>query len=358
MERHTPRQVRLELERRGFPVSHRWLLNGPERGLLPNLIDRGRGRPNGKVYYWADPRIVEQVIVVRQLLRSSYPADQLPLSLWLMEFSCEIEKVREAWSLHLVRSLKREEVKAARVQGKRRSNFLEYDDLASAVSKPLAKVLARHFKIREVPVVDGCADSYGYFSGEKHIVEAEDAQSSIARVGEIIGCYADSASNDVLEFISGTLKSISRRSIRSLAESATSSELLAAREQWIKLGRLLARLFPELQEDFNGLTLLQWLSVAFAPYCLAPFLDAIRRGKKREITVTLERVSEFLDRFEFIGGYKSFLERINSDLDFALSLAALLRDLSILWGIMGFPFAFDVDFSGDAATDLSFFRFT
>lgn len=87
-------QVAAVLGRYGYPVSERRLRDWVRKGLLPPLSQRGRGRGQGKVYYWPQRDIIRQARVIGELLAWRGRADVLPLMLWMLGYCVAVEDAR------------------------------------------------------------------------------------------------------------------------------------------------------------------------------------------------------------------------------------------------------------------------
>lgn len=90
----TQEDVLAELDERGYEISPHRLVDWRQKGLLPPLVKRGRGRGGGWVSGWEDPHIVHQVITVQELLWIRERTAWLYVPLWCMGFAVPLERVQ------------------------------------------------------------------------------------------------------------------------------------------------------------------------------------------------------------------------------------------------------------------------
>lgn len=84
--------------RLGYPISHRKLTDWVQKGLLPPLQQRGRGRGQGKEYFWPDREVVAQAVVVSNYLAWSNRTEDTLLLTWFAGFPVSLDRVRTLWS--------------------------------------------------------------------------------------------------------------------------------------------------------------------------------------------------------------------------------------------------------------------
>ncbi|MGH2559953.1 MAG: hypothetical protein ACRDJH_12875 [Thermomicrobiales bacterium] len=90
----TQAQVIEELERRGYEMTPRRLVDWRQKGLLPPLAKHGRGQGRGWIYGWDDPLVIEQAIAVEELLALRSRTDWLYLPLWCLGFNIPVSQIR------------------------------------------------------------------------------------------------------------------------------------------------------------------------------------------------------------------------------------------------------------------------
>src|SRR5579859_4513791 len=95
--------VVLELERRGYHVTPRRIHDWIGKKLLPKLEHRGRGQGKGWIYYWDDPRVIDQAIAVHHLFEWRRIARDLYLPLFLLGYSVQLDLVHERLKVWLER---------------------------------------------------------------------------------------------------------------------------------------------------------------------------------------------------------------------------------------------------------------
>jgi len=88
----TPAYVARVLCRAQRPVTVRTLLNWADKGLLPRLIDKGKGQGKGKVYFWHEPDIVRRAYTVRELLSWSSRTETTAFMLWLLGYNVDVAR--------------------------------------------------------------------------------------------------------------------------------------------------------------------------------------------------------------------------------------------------------------------------
>lgn len=92
---HTMNTVAAVLSRHyQHTFTKRQLTDWIQKGLLPPLSERGKGRGRGKAYYWPQPDIVRQAATVYELLQWYGRVRALYLPLWLLGYEIPIEPVR------------------------------------------------------------------------------------------------------------------------------------------------------------------------------------------------------------------------------------------------------------------------
>lgn len=101
----TQEAVIAQLAVRGYEATPRRLVDWREKALLPPLVKRGQGQGRGWVYVWEDPRIVEQVIAVQELLWIYERTGWLYVPLWCLGFDVPLERVKS----HLLIKLERKQ---------------------------------------------------------------------------------------------------------------------------------------------------------------------------------------------------------------------------------------------------------
>lgn len=84
--------------RLGYPLSARKLTDWVQKGLLPPLQQRGRGRGLGKEYFWPDREVVAQAVVVSSYLAWTNRTDDTLLLTWFAGFPVSLDRVRPLWS--------------------------------------------------------------------------------------------------------------------------------------------------------------------------------------------------------------------------------------------------------------------
>src|SRR6185503_9878061 len=84
-----------EFRRRRIPMSKRVLTDWRQRGYLPPLESRGRGRGEGRRYYWNNPAVIGQALAVDEILNAGFRRDDIKLVLWLTGHQIPTESIRK-----------------------------------------------------------------------------------------------------------------------------------------------------------------------------------------------------------------------------------------------------------------------
>jgi len=94
----TPSQLVDEMNRRGYDVSERRLRDWRDKGLLPALTTREKGRGLGRQFCWEDREILNRAITVYELLakRERFPNAHY-LELWFTGYAADYDVVRKTW---------------------------------------------------------------------------------------------------------------------------------------------------------------------------------------------------------------------------------------------------------------------
>lgn len=93
----TPQRLVILLKRLGYPMTDRGLTDWRQKGLLPALVSRGRGKGRGKAYGWPEVRVVRQAITVWELLAASNRSEIALLFGWFCGGDMDITRVRALW---------------------------------------------------------------------------------------------------------------------------------------------------------------------------------------------------------------------------------------------------------------------
>lgn len=79
---------------RQISMSKRVLTDWRQRGYLPPLISTGRGRGEGRNYYWEDASVIKRALLVDEILDAGFRRDGVKLVLWLSGYEVPITTVR------------------------------------------------------------------------------------------------------------------------------------------------------------------------------------------------------------------------------------------------------------------------
>ncbi|MFB5191764.1 hypothetical protein [Alicyclobacillus fastidiosus] len=89
-------------ERLGYPSSkrklERRLTDWCQKGLLPQLLQKGKGRAAGPLFYWDYPYIVSQFLAAVELMSWHRRSKFVLLMLWLNGFRIDVSNVRDTWT--------------------------------------------------------------------------------------------------------------------------------------------------------------------------------------------------------------------------------------------------------------------
>ena len=95
------RQLVLALAKTGRTVPLGRLTAWRKDGLLPPLASTGLGAGAGRAYYWREPDILAQAVIVHDALARHGRADRVTIALWLRGFTVPLPKFKRAWLSHL-----------------------------------------------------------------------------------------------------------------------------------------------------------------------------------------------------------------------------------------------------------------
>ncbi|MDQ3692166.1 MAG: hypothetical protein M3464_00865 [Chloroflexota bacterium] len=91
---YSPETLISEMEKLGYLVTKRRLLDWVQKGLLPHPRARGRGRGRGKVYEWTAPDVLHRAVDVYDLLAWHRRTSDLFLPLWVLGYEVPLTEVR------------------------------------------------------------------------------------------------------------------------------------------------------------------------------------------------------------------------------------------------------------------------
>jgi hypothetical protein len=131
----TPKQVINELAKTGRQMTERKLTDWRARELLPGLIEQGKGRRKGKVYFWTQPDILDRVAFVAD--HKGWDTSRVILVLWCCGFEVPHKTLKEAWleEIEKVTRLMTKQDMNAEWRLKAQDYF---DDLEDAFHRPAA----------------------------------------------------------------------------------------------------------------------------------------------------------------------------------------------------------------------------
>jgi hypothetical protein len=334
----TPECLVSELEDRGYPCSKRQILDWISKGLLPELSERGKGQGLGKTYFWNNSTVIEQAVTVHILRSLKYPTTIVRTSIWLMGFPCDPENVRLGWLSRIEKLQVQQTNEARKAEELRGSPFSDFEDKASALSIPIAKHLSKTFRLNQAAMTLASLETYNFIFGDMLAFDTESLEHLMTVIAGATGFDAPNFSDRELGSILEFLRSLGWNSAFSLAKRSTGDELEMARAQWLQLVALMKTAFPALNGSLHGLRVVDFLSVKFPGECLLPFLAFINRGKRREVSITLENASHFVRTHAIPQSIQEAIMVVRFNHDFRSDLIALLDDLSLLWRHEGYPF--------------------
>lgn len=89
-------------KRLGYPSSkkklERRLTDWCQKGLLPQLLQKGKGRAAGPLFYWDYPYIVSQFLTAAELMSWHRKSKIVLLMLWFNGFRIDVSNARDTWT--------------------------------------------------------------------------------------------------------------------------------------------------------------------------------------------------------------------------------------------------------------------
>lgn len=82
------------LEKLGIPINKRALTDWRQKHYLPPLKSHGRGRGQGKVYYWSDQEVIQQAVLVDEMMLAEFQGKRINLILWFLGYEVPVSLIR------------------------------------------------------------------------------------------------------------------------------------------------------------------------------------------------------------------------------------------------------------------------
>jgi len=92
-----------ELERLGYPTGIRRLTDWRQKDLLPDLQSQGRGPGRGKFFYWDEPDILQQALLLADAFNNRVTVERAALLLAFAGFDVDAKRTRQLWLEQLTR---------------------------------------------------------------------------------------------------------------------------------------------------------------------------------------------------------------------------------------------------------------
>jgi hypothetical protein len=77
-------------------ASKRLLTDWRQKRYLPTLSVRGRGRGQGKLYFWTDPKVIRQALLVDEIINAGLQGRRINKVLWFLGYEVPQSLVRQA----------------------------------------------------------------------------------------------------------------------------------------------------------------------------------------------------------------------------------------------------------------------
>jgi hypothetical protein len=280
-------------------------------------------------------------VAIRSLRDKRFPTHHIIVALWLLGFALEGELVRTAWSSLIKGISALEKRKTKRAERRRGNEFLDPEDRASYLSPPIAIRLSKAFQLKRSVIREACTELFPLHFIRSTEVSIEAVEYVISRARNLPVDQPSEFSPDALRFITKALQSVSMSNIAGLFDKTAMDDLLQARSLLLQFAKEIRKSVPALKELSGGLSMSDWLTVWWGPFLLDIFAELVRNGKRRETAITIQMASDFIDQHEVGFDFEVLLKRIKSDAVFRVEMQSLLGKMSDLWGLKGFPLAYD-----------------
>ena len=336
-------QIRSELCRHGYIVEERTLVSWRAKGVLPPLRSRGRGRRQGKLYFWRSPGIVDHALAVCRLRALKYPNDEIRLILGLAGFPVTPRSVHEAW----LSCLGKLEFNLAKKRSKeivrRGSDFPQIEDEISALTVGYVRELAAHFHLDQKEIAQLVIDFFGLIFRSGYWVDDEGVLDGLPSLFPFIKTrfkylyrelqIQDALFEDHLRFITNYC---SFAAVKAVVSSTTEAELRSGCRRWRAILRIFRDRLDQLCVDRELQT---FIGAGFGRILVPVMMLLIQHGKVSQIDATIREVSHFCSRHDFIKIFDRLARDNRIDEADKLALAQLVGTLSIIWDHKGFPFS-------------------
>ena len=91
---YTKAQLIADMDALGYPVTSRRLTDWIQKGLLPALTQRGRGRERGTKFFWSQPGVLNQAVDLFLLLEWHNKVQRIRLPLWFLGHDQALPEIR------------------------------------------------------------------------------------------------------------------------------------------------------------------------------------------------------------------------------------------------------------------------
>lgn len=290
----TPDQLVLELKRYGYEVTCRRLRDWRDKGLLPPLIRRGRGRGSGAVHFWNDAAVLNQAITVCELLARRTRCEGALLGTWFAGYPIDVERARKAWLSSISRT------KAGLFRGG--SSKEKREDAVGELSGRLAKKLACDVNQNWKEVERLLSEILNAYFNPFYKIDIDEMIANTARAALNLnakspeGLYSLNVEKlySFLEFIR---KSLSLDSMRYLISSATDNELRQAHLRWRYAIQIVKLASAKVNRIGNQSELEQpgmLLAATFGAPCIFALLYLEKAGKGPQVDYWLDRIESMV----------------------------------------------------------------
>lgn len=284
----TPAAVSAELARRDKCVTERRLADWRELGLMPALVDKGRGQGGGKQYFWDDQAVIDRAALIHDILEVDTQTDTAFINIWLLGYDVDLERIRHKWIDRLSQMEASAENKI--------SKFDFRDDGTSALGSSISAYIARQLGTnrREVAPLASEMTTLAFGGDEEFDYDyLEELLSQFARDHFKRKGWAISVVPRVAKGLRLLTHYNSPRYIQRVITCCSDVDLICARNMWVQILEFIVGEFPELFNCVGSggdLSTRTVVGIAFGRLVIPMLTDAIHNGYGGPIKATIDAI--------------------------------------------------------------------